>query len=62
MRRLHAGGWTGSVALVVVTLLAGWGGYGPPEQAEPGETVTASPADSALLPGAQQPGPQFDND
>ena len=40
----------------------GVGGYDPPEQAEPGETATASPADSALFPGAEQPGPQFDND
>lgn len=46
----------------LLALGAACGGYDPPEQAEPGETVTATPADSAAVRGAEQPGPQFDND
>jgi hypothetical protein len=48
--------------VLLVMLPAGCGGYDPPEQAEPGETVTAVPGDTTKVRGADQPGPQFDND
>lgn len=58
MRNRHREIWTGLA--VLAALLAGCGGGDPAEQAGPEETATESPGDTALFPGAGQPGPQFD--
>lgn len=54
--------WTCAGCALLLAFGGACGDHDSPEQAEPGRTVTASPGDSALFPGAEEPGPQFDND
>jgi hypothetical protein len=58
MRIRVAGVWTATAMLALA--LGGRGESSAAEQAA--ETSTTSPGDTALFPGAGQPGPQFDND
>lgn len=51
-----------AVAAALLLALAACGGYDPAEDAEPGEAVTTTPADSPVVRGAAEPGPQWDND
>lgn len=58
MRMRDARGWTAAAMLAGVP--GGCGGSTVAERAA--ETSTTSPGDTALFPGAEEPGPQFDND
>ena len=46
--------------LFATALLAGCGGYEPPEEADPAESAEPLPNDTVLVPGAGEPGPQPD--
>lgn len=58
MRTRDARAWTATAMLA--TALAACGESSAAERAA--ETSTTSPGDTALFPGAEEPGPQFDND
>ncbi|MBW3572017.1 MAG: hypothetical protein KY467_13015 [Gemmatimonadetes bacterium] len=51
-----------AAAMAAAALAGCGGGNDAPEQAEPGDRVTATPVDSGVVRGADQPGPQYDND
>lgn len=46
--------------LFATALLAGCGGYDPPEEADPADSAEPLPNDTVLVPGAGEPGPQTD--
>jgi hypothetical protein len=58
MRTRDARVWIATTMLAGA--LGGCGGSSAAEQAA--ERSETSPGDTALFPGAQEPGPQFDND
>lgn len=58
MRMRDAGAWAATAMLGLA--LGGCGESSAAEQAA--EMSGTSPGDTALYPGAEQPGPQFDND
>jgi hypothetical protein len=58
MRMRDARVWTATAMLTMA--LCGCGESSAAERAA--ETSTTSPGDTALFPGAEEPGPQFDND